>query len=46
MIISPQFSRKSFTFFIHKNQKSKIPVGIINATDTDLGLGGKLIYLL
>ena len=42
----PQFSKKIFNFFIHENQKSKIAVGSIHATDPDLGSGGKLTYSL
>ena len=42
----PQFSKQSFKFFIDENQRSKIPVGTINATDPDLGLGGKLSFSL
>ena len=42
----PQFSKQSFKFFIEENQRSKIPVGTINATDPDLGLGGKLSFSL
>ena len=44
--VQPQFSRDTFKFFIDENQKSKIPVGTINATDPDLGLGGKLSFSL
>ena len=42
----PQFFKQTFKFFIHENQKSKFPVGYINATDPDLGSGGKLTYSL
>ena len=42
----PQFSKQLFKFFIDENQRSKIPVGTINATDPDLGLGGKLSFSL
>ena len=44
--VQPQFPRDTFKFFIDENQKSKIPVGTINATDPDLGLGGKLSFSL
>ena len=44
--VQPQFSRDMFKFFIDENQKPKIPVGAINATDPDLGLGGKLSFSL
>lgn len=44
--IRPQFSRDTFKFSVYENQNSKFPVGIINATDPDLGVGGKLTYSL
>ena len=44
--VEPQFAKQSFKFFIDENQRSKIPVGTINATDPDLGLGGKLSFSL
>ena len=44
--VRPQFSMETFKFFIEENQKSKFSVGFINATDPDLGLGGKLTYSL
>lgn len=42
----PQFSKEIFKFSIQENQKSKISVGFINATDPDFGPGGKLTYSL
>lgn len=42
----PQISKETFKFSIFENQKSKIPVGIINATDPDQGSGGKFTYSL
>ena len=44
--VQPHFAKQSFKFFIDENQRSKIPVGTINATDPDLGLGGKLSFSL
>ena len=44
--VKPQFSKMSFKFWIFENQKSNFPVGSINATDPDLGPGGKLTYFL
>ena len=44
--VQPQFAKQSFEFFIDENQRSKIPVGTINATDPDSGLGGKLSFSL
>ena len=42
----PHFSQKTFQFKIIENQKSRVHVGSINATDPDLGAGGKLTYSL
>ena len=42
----PHFSQKTFQFKISENQKSRVHVGSINATDPDLGAGGKLTYSL
>merc|ERR1712142_1258890 len=44
--VRPQFSMETFKFFIEENHKSRFAVGFINATDPDLGLGGKLTYSL
>ena len=44
--VRPQFSMETFKFFIEENKKSRFSVGFINATDPDLGLGGKLSYSL
>ena len=44
--VRPQFSVETFKFFIEENKKSRFSVGFINATDPDLGLGGKLTYSL
>lgn len=44
--VRPQFSKETFKFSIRENQRSNYPVGFINATDPDLGFGGKLTYSL
>lgn len=44
--VQPQFPKETFKFRLYENKKSKIPVGSINATDPDLGSGGKLTYSL
>ncbi|CAE1303417.1 PCDHD1 [Acanthosepion pharaonis] len=44
--VRPQFSKETYRFQVYENQKSKIVVGSVNATDPDLGLGGKLTYSL
>ena len=44
--VQPQFFKETYKFRIYENQKSKIPVGFINATDPDQGPGGKLTYSL
>ena len=42
----PQFTKDTFKFLIDENQNSRVTVGYINATDPDLGAGGKLTYSL
>lgn len=44
--VRPQFTERTFKFVVDENQRSKFPVGFINATDPDLGLGGQLTYSL
>ena len=44
--VEPQFTKETFKFLIDENQNSRITVGYINATDPDLGAGGKLSYSL
>ena len=44
--VEPQFTKDSFKFLIDENQNSRVTVGYINATDPDLGAGGKLTYSL
>ena len=44
--VEPQFTKDTFKFLIDENQNSRVTVGYINATDPDLGAGGKLTYSL
>ena len=44
--VRPIFSQKTYTFQLYENQKPQIPIGIINATDPDLGPGGEVTYSL
>ena len=44
--VEPQFTKDIFKFLIDENQNSRVTVGYINATDPDLGAGGKLTYSL
>ena len=44
--VEPQFTKDSFKFLIDENQNTRVTVGYINATDPDLGAGGKLTYSL
>ena len=44
--VQPQFSKGLFKFWTYENQKLQFPVGFINATDPDKGLGGELTYSL
>lgn len=44
--VSPQFTRSLFEFSTYENQRHSVPVGFVNATDPDLGLGGQLSYSL
>ena len=44
--MQPQISKKTFKFWIQENQNARYSVGFINATDPDLGPGGKLTYSL
>ncbi|GAB1608886.1 protocadherin alpha-11-like isoform X1, partial [Argonauta hians] len=43
---APVFTEDLFHFKTYENQLPKFPVGYINATDRDLGDGGKLSYSL
>ena len=42
----PQFSVKTFKFFVAENEKSGISVGFINVSDPDLGSGGQQSFSL
>ena len=44
--VEPQFTKDTFKFLIDENENSRVTVGYINATDPDLGAGGKLTYSL
>ena len=44
--VRPQFSKGIFKLSINENEKANFPVGAINASDPDLGAGGKLTYTL
>ena len=44
--VRPQFIKDTFKFWIYENRESQFPVGSVNATDPDLGTGGKLTYSL
>ena len=42
--VRPEFSDRTYKFFVRENQKPKYPIGRINATDADLGPSGTLTY--
>ena len=44
--VKPQFGERTVKLSISENQKAKSQVGWINATDPDLGPGGRLTYSL
>ncbi|XP_014767714.1 protocadherin gamma-B6 isoform X1 [Octopus bimaculoides] len=44
--VQPMFTKDTFKFLTYENEKPSFPVGFVNATDPDLGLGGKLSYAL
>ncbi|GAB1604372.1 hypothetical protein Ahia01_000718600 [Argonauta hians] len=44
--VPPRFSKTHFKFWVYENQESNFPVGFVNASDPDLGDGGKLSYTL
>ncbi|XP_036364519.1 protocadherin beta-2 isoform X1 [Octopus sinensis] len=44
--VQPQFTKDTFKFLTYENEKPSFPVGFINATDPDLGDGGRLTYYL
>ncbi|CAI9732396.1 protocadherin beta-15-like isoform X2 [Octopus vulgaris] len=44
--IQPQFTKDTFKFLTYENEEQNFPVGFVNATDEDLGLGGQLSFSL
>ncbi|XP_036365111.1 protocadherin beta-15 isoform X2 [Octopus sinensis] len=44
--VQPHFTKDTFKFLTYENEEPNFPVGYINATDPDLGLGGQLTYSL
>ncbi|CAI9733569.1 protocadherin beta-18 isoform X1 [Octopus vulgaris] len=44
--VKPQFTKKIFNFLTYENEKPNFPIGFINASDPDLGDGGRLTYSL
>lgn len=44
--VQPQFSKDIYKFWIYENEIPKVLIGSINATDPDLGAGGRLTYSL
>ncbi|XP_014772753.1 protocadherin beta-2 [Octopus bimaculoides] len=44
--VRPQFTKDTFRFLTYENEKINFPVGFINATDQDEGLGGQLSFYL
>ena len=42
--VLPTFSKETFQFWTAENQRSKVIIGYITATDPDLGPGGQLTY--
>ncbi|XP_014774848.1 putative protocadherin beta-18 isoform X1 [Octopus bimaculoides] len=44
--VQPHFTKDTFKFLTYENEKSNFPVGFINASDPDLGLGGQLTFTL
>ncbi|GAB1603635.1 protocadherin beta-6-like isoform X2, partial [Argonauta hians] len=44
--VQPQFTKKTFKFLTYENEEPNFPVGFINATDADLGLGKQLTFSL
>ncbi|XP_029645586.1 protocadherin beta-15-like isoform X2 [Octopus sinensis] len=44
--VQPYFTKSTFKFLTYENEEPNFPVGFINATDPDLGLGGQLSYSL
>ncbi|XP_029644867.1 protocadherin beta-15-like isoform X1 [Octopus sinensis] len=44
--VIPQFNKETYKFLIYENEESNFPVGFVNATDPDMGLGGQLTFSL
>nr|QBA31128.1 protocadherin [Octopus vulgaris] len=44
--VQPQFTKKTFKFLTYENEEVNFPVGLVNATDPDMGAGGQLTYSL
>ncbi|GAB1604373.1 protocadherin beta-2-like [Argonauta hians] len=44
--VRPHFTKDTFRFLTYENEKINFPVGFINATDQDEGLGGQLSFYL
>ncbi|GAB1604370.1 putative protocadherin beta-18 isoform X1 [Argonauta hians] len=44
--VKPLFSKETFKFLTYENEKPHFPIGFINVTDPDLGLGSQLNYTL
>ncbi|GAB1603904.1 protocadherin beta-15 [Argonauta hians] len=44
--VQPQFTKNVYKFLTNENESPNFPVGFINATDPDLGLGGQLTFSL
>lgn len=44
--VRPQLFKDTYKFWVYENENPKTRVGSINATDPDLGPGGKLTYSL
>ncbi|XP_029644501.1 protocadherin beta-15-like isoform X1 [Octopus sinensis] len=44
--VRPQFTKDTFKFLTYENEKPNFPIGLINVTDSDLGPGGQLTYIL
>ncbi|XP_052829043.1 putative protocadherin beta-18 isoform X1 [Octopus bimaculoides] len=44
--VKPHFTKNTFKFLTYENEEPNFPVGFINATDPDLGIGGQLSYSL
>ncbi|GAB1603894.1 protocadherin beta-15-like [Argonauta hians] len=43
---TPKFNKETYKFMTYENEGSGFPIGFVNATDPDIGLGGLLIFTL